>query len=680
MRIATDLPLISAGLGAALLLSTASIYGQSLSAVQSDKARYAPGQAVALNATIDSPQAGLTLEVKYLHGLTVVAQQTIGAAGSTAAWSWTPPATDYQGYLVALTLKNGATMLYETTLGVDVSSDWARFPRYGFLSEFGPKTGVQMDAMLQQLNRYHLNGLQYYDWMDKHHQPLPGTAQAPAATWNDLANRPTSLATVAGYIDRGHALNMKSLFYNLVYGAYPNASLDGVSDTWGLYRDVNRSNRYYNGGFPSSWEAAGLNILDPANTAWQNYLLTEHNKVYDATGLNFDGWHMDQLGDPGTVYTYGGQAANLPTGFRSMLDAAKVARPTKSLVMNAVNQFGQSQIAPGPVDIVYTEMWTGNEDYVNLGQVIRDNETTAPGKRNVLAAYVNKGLSTSTGFFNDASVLLADAVIFAHGGSHIELGEHLLGNEYFPNNNLQMSALLQYNLTSYYDFLTAYENLLRDQNRTFTNVGLTGANVQAWPPALGKVTTMSTSVGGTQVFHLLNFRNARTLNWRDNGQVQPIPNPVTNLSLSFPQSTPVTRLWVASPDINRGLPQQLTFTQIGGTVSFQVPELNYWTMVVAETGTVAATAAAAKAAFAFTTAPNPFHGTTTLRFTLPKAETIGLAVYDLSGRLVTTLQQGRLAAGAYEVAVPEGVLAPGVYVSQLKSPSGTAVQRLVKLD
>ncbi|GGG33796.1 cycloisomaltooligosaccharide glucanotransferase [Hymenobacter glacieicola] len=647
--------------------------------MQSDKARYAPGQAVAFNATIDAPQAGLTLEVKYLHGLGVVAQQTVTAANSSATWSWTPPATDYQGYLVALTLKNGATVLDETTLGVDVSSDWARFPRYGFLSEFGPKTSAQLDAMVQQLNRYHLNGLQFYDWMDQHHRPLPGTASVPA-TWNDLANRPTALATLAGYIDRGHARNMKSLFYNLVYGAYPSAAADGVSDTWGLYRDASHANRYTIGGLPGSWEASSLNVLDPANAAWQNYLLNEHGKVYDATRLSFDGWHMDQVGDPGTVYTYGGQVANLPTGFRSMIDAAKAARPAKSLVMNAVNQFGQSQIAPGPVDIVYTEMWTGNEEYSSLGQVIRDNEAAAPGKRSVLAAYVNRGRSGSTGFFNDASVLLADAVIFAHGGSHIELGEHLLGNEYFPNNNLQMSALLQYNLTAYYDFLTAYQNLLRGPDRTFASVALTGTNVQAWPPALGKVAALSTTVGGSQVFHLLNFRDARTLNWRDDNQVQPIPTPVTNLNLSFPLGTAVTKLWVASPDINRGLPRQLTFTQSGGTVSFQLPELNYWTMVVAETGTVTAAAPAPKPELAFTAAPNPFHGTTTLRFTLPKTEAIELSVYDLRGRLVARLRQGMLAAGAHEVAVPAEAVAAGVYVCRLQAASGTVTQRLVKLD
>ncbi|MDO7848532.1 glycoside hydrolase family 66 protein [Hymenobacter sp. M29] len=671
------LTLLSAGL---LLAAVPASKAQNLGLVQSDKARYAPGQPVTFSVAIDQPQAGLTLEVKYYHTHALVSQQTVAANTTAATWTWTPPSTDYQGYLVGLTLKSGTNVLDEATLGVDVSSDWARFPRYGFLSEFGPKTSAQLDAMMQQLNRYHLNGLQFYDWMDKHHQPLPGTAQAPAATWNDLANRPTSLATLAGYIDRGHDRNMKSLFYNLVYGAYPNASADGVSDSWGLYLDANHNNRYTIGGLPSSWEASSLSVLDPANTSWQNYLLAENNKVYNATGLNFDGWHMDQVGDPGTVYAYGGAVANLPTGFRSMVNAAKAARPTKSVVMNAVNQFGQSQIAPGPVDIVYTEMWTGNEDYIQLGQVIRDNEATAPGKRNVLAAYVNKGLSNSTGYFNDASVLMADAVIFANGGSHIELGEHMLGNEYFPNSNLQMSALLQYNLTSYYDFLTAYENVLRDQNRTFTNVAMTGPNVQAWPPALGKVTTLSTSVGSSQVFHLLNFRNARTLNWRDNGQVQPIPNPVTNLNLSFPLGTPVTKLWMASPDINRGLPQQLTFTQSGGTVTFQLPELNYWTMVVAETGNITATAAAAKAAFAFSNAPNPFHGATTIHFTLPVREAVDLGVYDLSGRLVTTLRQGVLPAGPHAVELPEQAVAPGVYLCRLQSASGTAVQRLVKLD
>ncbi|RZL13415.1 MAG: hypothetical protein EOO62_08190, partial [Hymenobacter sp.] len=488
----------------ALLLAGAarSAAAQYIISSQTDKARYAPGQAVAFNVAIDTPQSGQTLLVKYYQAGTLVGQQTVPATSATANWSWTPPAADYQGYLVGLTLQSGSTVLDQTAIGVDVSSSWAKFPRYGFLSSYGQLSSGAMDATMQQLTRYHLNGLQFYDWMDQHHKPLAGTPAAPAAQWNDLANRPTYYATVKGYVDRAHASGMNAMFYNLLYGAYPTAGNDGVNLTnWGLYTDANRAARYTITGLPSSWEATTIPLEDPNNADWRTYLLAQHGNVYDA-GFGFDGWHVDQIGDPGTVYNYAGQAVSLPQGFASMLTGAKTARPTKALVMNAVDNFGQAQIAPTPVDFVYTEMWTNNEGYANIASTLQANEATSGGKRNVMAAYVNRGKSNSTGYFNDASVLMTDAVMFAFGGSHIELGEHLLGNEYFPNSNLAMSARLQQNLTSYYDFLTGYENLLRGDGRTFNTVALTGTNVQAWPPVQGKIASVGTTVGSRRIFHL----------------------------------------------------------------------------------------------------------------------------------------------------------------------------------
>jgi dextranase len=569
----------------ALLLAPAA-FAQTINEVNTDKGRYNPGQAVSFTTSINSWTSGLSLVVQYYQANTVVSQQTITPGSGSVTWTWTPPNTDYRGYLVGLTLKRGSATLSTASIGVDVSSDWARFPRYGFLSKFGPMTDGEMDNVIGKLNRYHLNGIQFYDWMDKHHRPLAGTPQSPSATWNDLANRPISFATVKGLIDRGHNKNMTAMFYELIYGAYPDAANDGVAtDAWGLYFNSNRTNRWYNGGFPSNWEAQGLNVLNPANPGWRSYFLNEVGKVYDAANLNFDGWHVDQLGDNGTVYNYDGQTVQLGPAFGSFLSAAKQARSTKRLVMNAVNQFGQSDIAAAPVDMTYTEMWTGNEDYVNLGSVIQNNESLAPGKRTVLAAYVNKGRSENPGQFNPASVLMADAVIFAFGGAHIELGEHMLGNEYFPNSNLQMSAQLEKDVTSYYDFAVAYENLLRD-GRTFNNVTLSGgSNVQAWPPALGKIATVGSAVTGKQIFQVLNFTQARTLNWRDNAQEQPVPTTIQNVSLNFPSTATISSVWTASPDFNNGLPQTLAFTQSGNVVNVTLPNLKYWSLLVAEAGT-----------------------------------------------------------------------------------------------
>ena len=44
----------------------------------------------------------------------------------------------------------------------------------------------------------------------------------------------------------------------------------------------------------------------------------------------------------------------------------------------------------------------------------------------------------------------------------------------------------------------------------------------------------------------------------------------------------VNRIWVATPDALGGAVQELPFKQAGGEVTFTVPSLKYWTMIVIE--------------------------------------------------------------------------------------------------
>ncbi|GGG33810.1 glycoside hydrolase family 66 protein [Hymenobacter glacieicola] len=550
--------------------------------LDTDKAAYAPGAPVRFTA--DLQPAGVTqLVVSYYHLSTLLNQQRVAVGGRSAQWTWQPPKTDYQGYLVKVEARNGAQVLDQATTAVDVSSDWRRFPRYGFLSKFGKLSAGRMDSVMQQLTRYHLNGLQFYDWGDKHHQSLAGTPAAPAPEWRDLANRPTYLATVQGYIERAHRAGMKAMFYNLLYGAYPNAAADGVRPEWGLYKDSLHAKRYAFDGFPKGWEATGLDMQDPGNAGWQRYLLAEMDKVYAAQGLHFDGWHVDQVGDPGRLYTYAGQHTDPSKAFGAFLVEAKKAQPTRPLVMNAVNQWGQGQIAQAPVEFLYSELWTGNEQYRSLGQAIQYNDSLAPGKRTVLAAYINRDKSKQAGLFNPASVLLADAVIFAFGGAHIELGEHMLDTEYFPNSKLQLTPQLQRQVQAYYDFAVAYETLLRGPSRTFTPVAIGGdAALAAWPPQFGHVAAVGARAEGRRVVHLLNFTNATTLEWRDNQAQQPVPTLRRNVAVQLAAPTKITKIWAASPDSGQGVPQSIPFTQQNGQVRFTVPSLQYWTMLVLE--------------------------------------------------------------------------------------------------
>uniref|UniRef100_UPI000362F3B6 glycoside hydrolase family 66 protein n=1 Tax=Spirosoma panaciterrae TaxID=496058 RepID=UPI000362F3B6 len=189
------------------------------------------------------------------------------------------------------------------------------------------------------------------------------------------------------------------------------------------------------------------------------------------------------------------------------------------------------------------------------------------------------------GYFNPAGVLLTDAVIFAFGGSHLELGEHMLGKEYFPNANLAMSDELKTSLIHYYDFLVAYQNLLRDGG-TFNSPVITAGDTQlklnTWPPQAGQVSAIGKLVGNRQIIHLINFSNSSDVLWRDETGTRTVPKTITLPRFNLVPDKPVKKIWFASPDYNAGAATSLTFSQSSIAVSFTLPSLQYWDMVVVE--------------------------------------------------------------------------------------------------
>lgn len=544
--------------------------------ISTDKACYSPGNEAIF--TIDKTLPS-TAKVRYRHLSDVINENSF--SGTT--WKWTVPSSDFTGYLVDVyDTVNGQEKIYGS-IGVDVSSDWSHFPRYGFLSAYPQMTSSAINYVISELNRNHINGLQFYDWQYEHHNPLAGTASNPATVWQDIANRDTYFSTVKGYIDAAHKCNMKAMFYNLAYGALSNAASEGVSEQWHIFSDVSHTNKKYIS-LPSSMFKSNIWLLDPSNTSWQGFIASKNRDVY--TALDFDGYHIDQVGNQGNVYNYSGQSVDLPSAFESFIKAMKTDKSDKRLVMNAVNQFGQQNIANAPVDFLYTEVWSPNEAYQDLATIIANNNSYSNNTKNtVLAAYMDYDLANSTGFFNTPGVLLTDAVIFAFGGSHIELGEHMLGKEYFPNSNLQIPGTLRDALIQYYDFLVAYENLLRDGGTVNAPVinSLDGQmSVNQWPPQSGKVAVIGRDLGDMQVIHLLNFTGISNLNWRDNNGTKPAPTAISNKKISFSTTKTVKKIWVASPDLNNGTPQILSFTQSNGYASFTLPGLQYWDMIVVE--------------------------------------------------------------------------------------------------
>lgn len=72
--------------------------------------------------------------------------------------------------------------------------------------------------------------------------------------------------------------------------------------------------------------------------------------------------------------------------------------------------------------------------------------------------------------------------------------------------------------------------------------------------------------------------------------------------------------------------------------------------------------------------PNPFNPSTTIPFALPENGNVEIAVYDIMGRLVTTVDKGALRAGYHQHLLRMDQYASGVYVYQLRVTSETAIK------
>ncbi|MCC3156155.1 family 10 glycosylhydrolase [Hymenobacter sp. 15J16-1T3B] len=87
--------------------------------------------------------------------------------------------------------------------------------------------------------------------------------------------------------------------------------------------------------------------------------------------------------------------------------------------------------------------------------------------------------------------------------------------------------------------------------------------------------------------------------------------------------------------------------------------------------------AAAETALLQPAYPNPFSESTQLSFRLPTAGAASLLVYDVTGRVVSRLVEGPLAAGQHTVTLTAGALPAGIYVVRLRTEAGTYQQKVL---
>lgn len=75
--------------------------------------------------------------------------------------------------------------------------------------------------------------------------------------------------------------------------------------------------------------------------------------------------------------------------------------------------------------------------------------------------------------------------------------------------------------------------------------------------------------------------------------------------------------------------------------------------------------------------PNPFNAATSIGFSLPFSEVVTLKVYDLFGREIQTLVNGRRAAGSHRINFEADLLPSGVYLYRLQAGNFVEMKKMV---
>ena len=498
------------------------------------------------------------------------------------------------------------------TAGMDVSSDWVKFPRYGYLCDYGEEENTE--EKIAQMNRYHINAIEYYDWHALHHEPIPEevTRQSPGV-WEDWSGREIYGETVRNYIQNAQDRNMVNMAYNMIYAGTDSFVKDGSGNPtkaadWQIYfaPENERGEGMFTFKMGASPSGNGnLFFMNPLNTDWQDYIFSQEKHALEV--LDFDGWHGDTVGDWGKmVDAFGNPLGTGEDGesiyevkdtYRQFLNAAKEALEGYYVSFNPVGAQGIEQVNTSNSDVLYTEFWPWDQDrdgvlydtYQSLvTEVERTMEESKPysadgkGKSLVVKAYIN--YYKTTGTMNVPGVLLCDAAVYAAGGSRLELGNgnHMLHVEYYPDDDIPMGDELQEAMAKMADFTVAYENLLRDGQFTTEN-RVEIAEHQVSRDGQGDTIWAYTRADGKyEILHLINLLGTDN-EWRDERGKKEAPAYAENLNVKYYTEKEITQVHMASFSFADGMSRELSFEQgedsNGKYIRFTVPSLEYWDMI-----------------------------------------------------------------------------------------------------
>lgn len=514
-----------------------------------DKSMYTPGEQVKLilEFALDKDAAiGYVLELS--HGADVLqirkGEQLFSPGKNLLEFDFQPGASAPAGYGAEITLSGSIAAQLETAF--DVLPDWTLFPRYGFLTDFSPARG-DPEATIQELAKYHINGLQFYDWQYRHEHLV-----SPQENYLDPLGRPLSLKVIRNLIEAAHTRGIQAMPYLAIYAA--SAAFWKAHPDWALYDEQHQL-------IPFGEDFLG--IMNPtAGSPWANHLLHECSQVL--AELPFDGLHIDQYGEPKTGMDANSHSVDLPLAFADFIRSAVQQHPGSPVLFNAVENWPIEALAQAPLAFNYVEIWPPKTRYTDLVDIVRNDRSISPTKPVVVALYLPAERITN--------IRLADALIYSAGGSRIELGENnrLLVDPYFPKHEA-ISEPLRAFLRRQSDLIVRYEEWISP---------LIEEDLSAEVKLPQGVQGFFRHTPQGYSLSLVNLCSAAPLEWT---QEHAVPEALQNFSIELDIPEDSLKISWVTPDEPTLHPQQLQYQKDGPKLSITVPRLEIWDVLLIQT-------------------------------------------------------------------------------------------------
>ena len=443
-----------------------------------------------------------------------------------------------------------------------------RIYRYGFLSDFSPDDAGSTDT--ECLAKYHINIVQFYDWVYRHDAFLP-----PSDEYADLMGKKNALSVIKMKIEQCHKRGMKALGYGAVYAA--GAEFAEKHPGWRLYAEKGKPLLF-------------IDVFSIMNlrSAWHEHIISEYGKAVHEVG--FDGIHMDTYGFPKTAYDEKGNVVHLENDFVELIHDTREQLHDATLIFNNVGAWPLEETMRTEVDAVYIEVWPPFDKYHHLRDLILKAGTS--GKPVILAAYP-AAFRTDTPKRGLNSQLVLMSAVAANGASQLWYGEEnaAITQGYYVD-YYKLPKEHEYVLRRYNDFFVRYEELLYDS--TLKDVGMThfgwdNVEYQCSHPCsadgrAGAIWLMIREKPGKKLICMLNLCGDESENWAD-GRNDVLDQENVVLSVQFFGT--IKKIISASPDFEygncKGCEYTVLYKKQGPRVDIKIDRIHRFTFVLIET-------------------------------------------------------------------------------------------------